>query len=78
MATQGVDAGTREVAKWLASTAASLTGWMARPMVTKTELALVSHEVTVDDSKARRDLGYLGKVTREAGLAEMRAAAPRA
>ncbi len=75
MATQGVDAGTREVSRWVARTAATLTGWMSRPMVTKTEIALVAHEVTVDDSKARRELGYVGKVTREAGLAEMRARA---
>jgi hypothetical protein len=45
---------------------------MKRPPVTKTALALVGNEVTVDDAKARRDLGYVGKVTREAGLAEMR------
>jgi nucleoside-diphosphate-sugar epimerase len=72
LATQGVDAGGREIPRWLAGTVASLTGWMARPPVTKTALALVGHEVTVDDAKARRELGYVGKVTREAGLAELR------
>ena len=45
---------------------------MKQPPVTKTAIALVGHEVTVDDAKARRELGYAGKVTREAGLAEMR------
>jgi hypothetical protein len=46
---------------------------MKQPPVTKTAIALVGVEVTVDDGKARRELGYVGKVTREAGLAEMRA-----
>jgi nucleoside-diphosphate-sugar epimerase len=73
LATQGVDAGTREVPRWLARAVAALTAWLPRPPVTKTAIALVGGEVTVDDAKARRDLGYAGKVTREAGLAEMRA-----
>jgi nucleoside-diphosphate-sugar epimerase len=73
LATQGVDPGDREVPRWLAGTVAGLTGWMKRPPVTKTALALVGHEVTVDDAKARRELGYVGKMTREAGLAELRA-----
>jgi nucleoside-diphosphate-sugar epimerase len=72
LATQGVDAGSREVPKWIAKTLATLTAWMKRPPINKTELALIAHEVTVDDSKARRELGYAGKMTREAGLAEMR------
>lgn len=74
IATQGVDAGGREVPRWIARTVAALTGWMKRPPVTRTAIALVGVEVTVDDAKARRELGYLGKVTREAGLAEMRGA----
>lgn len=72
LATQHLDPGTRQVPKWVAKTAATLTGWMKRPPITKTELALIAHEVTVDDSKARRELGYVGKLDREAGLAEMR------
>lgn len=75
LATQGVDAGTRTVPKWLAKTVATLTAWMAKPPVTKTAIALVAHEVTVDDGKARRELGYIGQVTREAGMAELRGAA---
>lgn len=74
LATQGVDAGTRTVPRWVAKTVAALTSWMARPPVTRTAIALVSHEVTVDDGKARRELGYVGKVSREAGMAELRAA----
>ena len=74
LATQGVAAGNREVPRWVARLVAWLTGWMRKPPVTKTAIALVGNEVTVDDAKARRELGYAGKVTREAGLAEMRAA----
>jgi len=74
LATQGVDAGSRSVPGWLARAVAAATSWMARPPLTRTAIALVGHEVTVDDSKARRELGYVGHVSREAGLAEMRGA----
>lgn len=76
LATQGVDAGTREVPRWLARAAAFLTGWRKRPMITRAEIGLFGVEVTVDDSKARRELGYRGAMTRERGLAEMAAAGP--
>jgi nucleoside-diphosphate-sugar epimerase len=72
LATAGVDPGAREIPRWLARAIAALTGWMKRPPATRTAIALVGVEVTVDDTKARRELGYAGKVTREAGLAEMR------
>jgi nucleoside-diphosphate-sugar epimerase len=72
LATQGVDIGDRGIPKWLAKTAATLTAWLPRPPVTKTELALIAHEVTVDDSKARRELGYAPVITRAAGLTELR------
>lgn len=39
-----------------------------------TAVALMGGEVTVVDAKARAELGYASTVTREAGLAEMRAA----
>jgi nucleoside-diphosphate-sugar epimerase len=74
LATQGVDAGTRTVPRWVAKTLASLTSWMKQPPVTRTAVALVGGEVTVVDAKARRELGYTSAVTRDAGLAEMRAA----
>ena len=44
--------------------------------ITKAEIGLFGVEVTVDDSKARRELGYLGTMTRERGLAAMTAAGP--
>lgn len=74
LATQGVDPGKRSVPRWVAKTVASLTGWMQRPPVTKTAVALIGGEVTVVDTKAREQLGYRGAVTVEAGLAEMRKA----
>jgi nucleoside-diphosphate-sugar epimerase len=72
LATQGLDAGTRSVPRWLASTIVAMTRWMKSPPLTQTALALIGHEVTVDDSKARRELGYTSAMTREAGLAAMR------
>ncbi|MBA2542990.1 MAG: NAD-dependent epimerase/dehydratase family protein [Deltaproteobacteria bacterium] len=74
LAANGVDAGTRSAPRWLVKTVAALTSWMTEPPVTRTAIALVGNEVTVVDAKARRELGYTGKMTREAGLAEIRAA----
>jgi hypothetical protein len=72
LATQGVDAGTRSVPRWLARASVTLTAWMKRPPLTRTGFALIAHEVTVDDTKARRELGYKGAISIEAGLAERR------
>jgi nucleoside-diphosphate-sugar epimerase len=72
LATQGVDAGTKTVPHWLARMTVALTAWMKRPPLTRTAFALMAHEVTVDDSKARRELGYVGRKSIEAGLAELR------
>ncbi len=41
------------------------------PPVIRSELLLVGQEVTVSDAKARRELGYQGRMTREAGLREL-------
>jgi nucleoside-diphosphate-sugar epimerase len=72
--TYGVDPGTRSIPRWVAKMVASLTGWMKRPPVTRTAIALVGQEVTVVDAKARKELGYTSRVTREQGLAQMREA----
>jgi len=61
----------RNLPRWLARTAVSLTAWMKKPPLTRTAFALMAHEVTVDDSKARRELGYVGKKKLAEGLAEM-------
>jgi nucleoside-diphosphate-sugar epimerase len=72
LATQGVDAGTRSLPRWLVRVTVALTSWMKRPPITRTAFALIAHQVTVDDTKARRELGYTGSKTIEAGLTEMR------
>jgi nucleoside-diphosphate-sugar epimerase len=74
LATYGVDPGRRSVPRWIVKTVAALTGWMKQPPVTKTGFALIGHEVTVVDTKARTELGYASHVTREQGLEEMMAA----
>jgi nucleoside-diphosphate-sugar epimerase len=76
--TQGVEPGERVVPRWLASTVATLTAWMREPPVTRMALALIGHEVTVVDAKARRELGYAGKMSRSDGLAEMTIGDPAA
>jgi nucleoside-diphosphate-sugar epimerase len=72
LATYGAVPGDRSVPRWLARVVATLTGWMKRPPVTRTAIALIGQEVTVVDSKARRELGYTSHVSRERGLAELR------
>ena len=71
--TQGVEPGDREVPLWVARVAAALTGWRKKPILRKQEIALFGVEVTDVDKRARDELGYVGKMTREQGLAEMRA-----
>ena len=36
---------------------------------------LFGEPVTVNDAKARRELGYVGRVTREQGMASLKASA---
>lgn len=73
LATQGIDAGTKTMPRWIVRATVAMTGWMKHPPITRTAFALIAHEVTVDDRKARRELGYAGKKSRADGLAEMRA-----
>ena len=65
---RGAEPGAREVPRWFVRALATLTSWMPRPPITKTAIALAGVEVTVSDQKARRELGYTGRTTREAGL----------
>ena len=78
--TQGVDPGTRQMPYGLAAVVASLgdLAWSTlhlggRPPLTRAELLLMGREVTVSDEKARQELGYEGRRTREEGLREMKA-----
>ncbi len=70
----GARPGDRSIPLWLARTIAAATSWMKHPPITRTAVALIGHEVTVVDTKARRELGYTSHVSRERGLAEIRAA----
>ena len=76
--TQGVDPGQRGIPRGLIYALAAVCefGWRTfplkgRPPVSRTAVILTGEQVTVNDAKARRELGYAGLVTREAGLAEM-------
>lgn len=81
LASQGVDPGTGTIPRRLAQTLAAaaealgrLRGYRWKPPVTRLTLKLMGEEVTVIDSKARIELGYVGYVTPVEGLAEMRQA----
>lgn len=76
--TQGVDPGDKSVPLGLARLLAAvvdavwtLFGLKRSPPITRTELLLVGQEVTVSDAKARRELGYQGRKSREEGLREL-------
>jgi nucleoside-diphosphate-sugar epimerase len=71
LAARGVTARERTVPKWVARLVASTTSWMRNPPVTRTAIALVGHEVTVVDDKARTQLGYASRVSIDEGLARM-------
>jgi len=76
--TQGVEPGDREIPWWLVYRLASGAEFLwsalrlsSEPPLTRTMLLLSSREMTVDDTKARRELGYVGKVSIEDGLREL-------
>src|SRR5206468_3787288 len=56
---------------WSVEMVWSLFNLKGSPPITRTALKLIGEEVTVNDSKARRELGYKGVITREAGLLAM-------
>jgi nucleoside-diphosphate-sugar epimerase len=70
----GVDPGERNMPRWAAHLIATLTAFLPSPPITHTALALISHEVTVNDARARRELGYTSKKSTTEGLAELQAA----
>lgn len=79
LATQGLPAPTRSIPRplvrglvQLGTLAARLTGDRIQLPINAQMLALIGHEVTVDDSRARREIGYTPVITREQGLAELR------
>jgi nucleoside-diphosphate-sugar epimerase len=70
----GAEPGEGAIPRWLARGLATATSWLKEPPITATALALMSHEVTVVDDRARREIGYEGKKSIAEGLAEMRPA----
>ena len=77
--TQNVTPGNRSLPRGLAQTVANVVeriwtvfGLKAAPPVTRMAVKMIGEEVTIDDSKARRELGYQGLVSVEEGLREMR------
>jgi nucleoside-diphosphate-sugar epimerase len=78
--TRGVTPPTATIPRWLARAFSRATDalWRAlplrgRPPLPYASFLLIGGEVTVDDRKARRDLGYEGRVTIEQGLRAMKA-----
>ncbi len=79
LATAGIEPPVKTIPRFLARAGAAtmegvwrLFGLRGAPPVTRTAVRLIGEQVTVNDAKARRELGYHGSVTREEGLAEMR------
>jgi nucleoside-diphosphate-sugar epimerase len=80
--TQGVEAPSRSIPKWLAAavSAGGSAAWRFLPLPGDPPLPrftywLLTQECTIDISKARSELGYEPVRSREDGLAELRAAA---
>lgn len=78
LATLGITPPTRSVPRPLARAAAVVCDaiWNSLrlsgpPPVSRLLVALFGSPVTINDAKARRELGYVGRVSREQGLAEM-------
>lgn len=76
--TQGIPAPAREVPSWMVRSIARvgeglgrLSGGRIKPPVTRQDLATMAAEVTLDISKAQRDLGYAPQISVEQGLAEL-------
>ncbi|RKH18360.1 NAD-dependent epimerase/dehydratase family protein [Corallococcus sp. CA047B] len=80
--TQGVDPGDKSLPTALAAMVAvtsdlvwDVLGLKSTPPLSRTELLLAGQEVTVNDEKARQELGYTGSVSREEGLRSLAAQA---
>lgn len=78
LATRGIDPGNKSVPKWLVLALARIGEWLwdtfdlkGNPPATRMAVHLFGEPVTVNDAKARRELGYVRKVTREQGLATL-------
>jgi nucleoside-diphosphate-sugar epimerase len=81
--TQGLEAPTRTIPAWLGSALRAIgePAWKALPLPGSPPLArftlwVLTQECTIDDSKARRELGYSPIVSREQGLEALRESRP--
>ena len=77
-ATAGVRLPDRSVPRWLLSGVARVAerAWRTLPLpgeppVTRTFVALSGQEMTVDDTRAREELGYAPVLTRDEGLSQL-------
>ncbi|ADO74280.1 NAD-dependent epimerase/dehydratase family protein [Stigmatella aurantiaca] len=82
---QGVEPGGKSLPRWLgmgmATVGEALWTFLrlpGRPPATRAEMLVVGQEVTVSDAKARQELGYTGRMTREKGFQELAQRAPEA
>jgi nucleoside-diphosphate-sugar epimerase len=82
--TQGIERPQRTMPAWLGQimTTGGETAWRLLPLPGRPPLArftywVLTQECTIDDSKARRVLGYAPIVLRQEGLAELRDPAVR-
>ena len=64
--------GVARVAALVAEAAWTVLPLSGAPPLQRSILKLIGEEVTVSDAKARAELGYVGRTTHAAGLAEMR------
>ena len=81
-ATQGVRIPDRSIPFWLVLTLAVVLEWIYGlccccstngPVINRQTVRLICEEVTVRDQKARKELGYVGHVTYEQGMTELKA-----
>ncbi|MCY1073029.1 NAD-dependent epimerase/dehydratase family protein [Archangium lansingense] len=82
--TQGLEAPQKSVPRWLLRSTATVGGLLEdlsrgrlKSPISLQEFATMAVEVTLDITKARTELGYSPVITREEGLAELKAAATR-
>jgi len=79
LATRGVDPGGKSLPKGVVLVLARISEWIwetlglkGEPPATRMAVHLFGESVTVNDAKARRELGYRGLVTQEQGLAGLK------
>jgi nucleoside-diphosphate-sugar epimerase len=76
--TQDMTLPDRSIPHWLALWIANIGEFIVRrfdldkvPPLTRMAVAVLNQEITVNDQKARDELGYQGKMSREQGLADL-------